>query len=60
MKKSYSEKIEEIDTIISDIQSKDMDLDEITTLITKATKLIKDCKSQIVRTEEKLSKIIDG
>lgn len=55
----YSEAIEEVEKIIDQIESNELDIDELTEKIRRASELLKFCKEKLHFTEEEVQKIID-
>jgi len=55
----YSEAIEEVERIINQIESNELDIDELTEKIRRASELLKFCKQKLHFTEEEIQKIID-
>ncbi|HDP74507.1 MAG TPA: exodeoxyribonuclease VII small subunit [Bacteroidales bacterium] len=55
----YSEAIEEVEKIIDQIESNELDIDELTEKIRRASELLKFCKQKLHFTEEEIQKIID-
>lgn len=55
----YSEAIEEVEKIINQIESNELDIDELTEKIRRASELLKFCKQKLYFTEEEIQKIID-
>lgn len=55
----YSEAIEEVEKIINQIESNELDIDELTEKIRRASELLKFCKQKLHFTEEEVQKIID-
>ena len=55
----YSEAIEEVERIINQIEWNELDIDELTEKIRRASELLKFCKQKLHFTEEEIQKIID-
>ena len=55
----YSEAIKEVERIINQIESNELDIDELTEKIRRASELLKFCKQKLHFTEEEIQKIID-
>jgi len=55
----YSEAIEEVEKIINQIESNELDIDELTEKIRRASELLKFCKQKLHFTEQEIQKIID-
>jgi len=57
---SYSAALEEISSIALRIENEDIDVDELTIQVKKASELIRKCKSKLKDTSGELEKIIDN
>jgi len=55
---SYNNSIEEIEIILNEIETKNIDIDQLTTKIKKALSLISQCKKQLQTTEDEVSKLL--
>jgi len=58
-KQLYKSSIEEIEAIIQKIENDDLDIDELSKLVKKAAKLIKQCKAQLKGTEDDLNSTLE-
>jgi len=58
-KVSYKSALAEIETIIEKIESDEPDIDELSELVTKAAKLIKQCKAKLKGTEKNLNDTLE-
>jgi len=56
---SYSESVKELENILEQIESGDLDVDALTDQIKKASELIKSCKEKLYKTDEEIKKIMD-
>ncbi|MEP2772025.1 MAG: exodeoxyribonuclease VII small subunit [Fulvivirga sp.] len=56
---SYKSALAEIETIIEKIESDEPDIDELSELVTKAAKLIKQCKAKLKGTEKNLNDTLE-
>ncbi len=56
-KTAYNDSIKELQNILSDLQSEEIDLDSLEHKITRAYKLIEECRSKLRSTEEKLNSL---
>lgn len=54
----YNEAINELNTILSDLESERVDVDELTARVKKAVELIKLCREKIEETEMEVRKIV--
>lgn len=57
-KKKFEDKINELDKIINELESGDIDLDKSIAEYTKAMKLIKECDTELKNVEEQVNKIV--
>jgi len=55
---SYSEAVEEIETIISELENEDTNVDDLTDKVKRVAFLIKFCKSKLHNTEEEVEAIL--
>ena len=61
MKKiNYEQAIEELETIVSKMESGELNLDAITEKLKRAQKLIKLCKDRLTKTDEEIKKILSS
>ena len=56
---NYSKSITEIEQILSAIEKGEQDIDKLSTMVNRATELIKLCRNELRTTEEKINKSID-
>ena len=56
---SYKEAYSELQSILSRIENDELDVDELTKNVKKASELIKYCKSKLFETEAEIDKIIE-
>ncbi len=54
----YSEAIEELNSILSGLESEQVDVDEVSLKVKRAVELIKDCREKIEKTEMEVKKIV--
>lgn len=54
----YSEAIAEIEEIVAQIESNELDVDELTVKIKRVSELIKFCRAKLRSTEEEVQKIM--
>lgn len=58
--KTYGEAIEELQSILDKLESENMDVDELTEEIKKASALIKFCKGKLFKADAEIKKIIEN
>ena len=56
---SYKDAITEIDEIIQKIENEELEIDELSEKVKRASVLIKICQKKIYQTENEIQKIID-
>ena len=54
----FEDKIKELESIINDLESDDINLDDSIEKYTKAMKLVKECDEKLKNVEEQVSKIV--
>lgn len=54
----YSEAVEELDSILSELESERVDVDDVAVKVKKAIELIKLCRGKIENTELEVIKIV--
>ena len=57
---NYEQAIEELETIVSKMESGELNLDAITEKLKRAQKLIKLCKDRLPKTDEEIKKILSS
>ena len=50
----YEEAIEQLETIVSQIENNELDVDQLADRLKEAQKLIKLCKDKLYKTDEKI------
>lgn len=55
---SYSEAFEELQQIVEEIEHGEINVDELSVKVKRATQLIKVCKAKLHATEEEVTKIL--
>ena len=55
---SYTEAFEELQHIVSEIESGEISVDELSEKVKRATHLIRICKAKLTSTEEDVSRIL--
>ncbi|NQD71774.1 exodeoxyribonuclease VII small subunit [Sphingobacterium shayense] len=58
MNYTYNQALEELQTIVDEIESGKTDIDELTTKIRRATSLINACKAKLTASEEEVEKLL--
>jgi len=56
---SYSEATQEIEQIIDQLEAGNLEIDELSTKVKRASQLIKKCKDHLKTTEDKVNEILD-
>ena len=59
-KLSYTEAINEIESIIEKIENEELNVDELTEKVKRVSYLIKYCKDKLKKTDDEVQKILDG
>ena len=54
----FEDKIKELETIVNELESGDIDLDSSIEKYTKAMNLVKECDEKLKNVEEKVNKIV--
>ena len=57
---NYEQAIEELETIVSKMESGELNLDAITEKLKRAQKLIKLCEDRLTKTDEEIKKILSS
>ncbi len=55
----YEEAIKELETIVSQIEKNELDIDQLTERLKEAQKLIKFCKDKLYKTDEKIKTMLE-
>jgi exodeoxyribonuclease VII small subunit len=55
---NYKEAVEELEKILSDLESERIDVDEVSLKLKRAVELIKTCQEKIAKTELEVKKIV--
>ena len=55
---TYQQAFEELQQIVSDLEEGEVNVDELSEKVKRATKLIAVCKSKLTETEEDVNKIL--
>ena len=59
-KLNYTESITELETIIQQIESGDLTVDELAEKVKNAADLVKTCQDKLRKTEEEINKTLEG
>ena len=57
--KSYKEAVEELESIVKQMQSPDCDIDKLSGYTSRALTLLKYCKEKLFKTEEEVKKTLE-
>ena len=57
---SYQKALEELESIVKEIEQNEPDVDQLNDLVVRAVKLVKYCKNKLRITEEKLKENLDA
>ena len=57
-KESYSEAMKRLETIVSQIESGELDIDELGDQLKEAQKLIKFCRDKLYKADEEIKKML--
>lgn len=57
-KETYSEAIKRLETIVSQIESGELDIDELGNQLKEAQKLIKFCRDKLYKADEEIKKML--
>ncbi|MCH5217410.1 MAG: exodeoxyribonuclease VII small subunit [Muribaculaceae bacterium] len=57
--KSYKEAVEELDSIVKQMQSPDCDIDRLSEFTSRALTLLKYCKEKLLKTEEDVKRTLE-
>ncbi len=56
---NYTKAMEQVKSIIKEIEENDMDVDAMVAKIEEAAALLKECRSKLTHTDEAVQKILD-
>lgn len=56
---TYKQAIEELETIVSEIENEEISVDELSEKVKRASQLIRLCKTKLTKTEEEVSKVLE-
>lgn len=54
----YEEAIKELESIVSQVENNELDIDQLATRLKEAQKLIKFCKDTLYKTDEKIKALL--
>lgn len=54
----YEEAIKQLETIVSQIENNELDIDQLASSLKEAQKLIKFCKDTLYKTDEKIKTLL--
>lgn len=54
----YEEAIQQLETIVAQIESNELDIDQLANRLKEAQKLIKFCKDTLYKTDEKIKALL--
>ena len=57
---SYQDSLNELESIISKIETGEVEIDELSSLVKRAAELIKTCKTKLRNTEADLNQFLDS
>ena len=55
---SYNEQLKQLEQIVSEIESGQLSIDQLAANVKTATKLIADCRKQLIKVESDINKIL--
>ncbi len=56
----YEDAVKQLETILDQLESGKMDLDDMSSELKKAQQLIKICKDRLTKTDEEIKKILEN
>ena len=59
-KLTYTEAMAEVEQILTNLRSGEMAIDELTSSVARATKLIAECRKMLTSTEKEVEKLINN
>ncbi len=57
---TYTQAINELDSILRTMQSDSCDIDRLTAYTRRATELLRECRTRLTATDEELRSILEG
>lgn len=58
-KESYNEAIQQLRTIVADIEKGELDVDQLSEKVKEAGRLIKLCKEKLYKADEEVKKVLE-
>ncbi len=55
----YEEAIQQLETIVAQIENNELDVDQLAERLKEAQKLIKFCRDKLYKTDEKIKTLLD-
>lgn len=55
----YEEAIQQLETIVAQIENNELDIDQLVERLKEAQKLIKLCRDKLYKTDEKIKTLLD-
>ena len=55
---TYKQAIEELESIVNEIESENISIDELAEKVKRASQLIRLCKTKLTKTEEEVTKVL--
>jgi exodeoxyribonuclease VII small subunit len=55
----YEEAIQQLESIVAQIENNELDIDQSTERLKEAQKLIRQCKDKLYKTDEKIKMLLD-
>jgi exodeoxyribonuclease VII small subunit len=55
----YEEAIQQLESIVAQIENNELDIDQLTERLKEAQKLIRQCKDKLYKTDEKIKMLLD-
>jgi exodeoxyribonuclease VII small subunit len=59
-KKNYSESIEELEGLLSQLENNEIPMEELAVIVKKATDLIHHCQTQLFETDTEIQKFLEN
>ncbi len=56
---TYQQAIEELESIVNEIESEEISVDDLSEKVKRASQLIRLCKTKLTKTEEEVSKVLE-
>lgn len=57
---NYEQAMTELESIVERVENKEMNIDDLTSMLNRAQTLIKFCRSRLLKTEEEVQKILSS